>query len=225
MSRPLSRRTRAHRRTPAFALACVILAATGGCGPGLRVEPLVAIDGERIESDASHPYERGKRFLRDGRFGVAIQEFRAALAREPRSIMVLNGIGIAYDELGRFDLAERYYHRALALQPYSSETLNNIGYAALRRGLIGRARSFFERARAIAPDEGIVLANLDLLRQAGPGGVTPVPGAPIPTVEPGSETWVARLDTTTQLLVTRPDPELRVLAATYRVHPAYFSVP
>lgn len=209
------------RAGAAFLVGLALIA--GGCTMPFEIRPLVAIDGEPLEVDAADPYERGKRFLRERRLGLAIQEFRATLARQPNSVMALNGVAIAYDELGRFDLAERYYHRALALQPDSSETLNNLGYSALRRGHAGRARTFLERARGLTPEDAIVLANLELARQPE-AQAAPAVLADAAPAEPPYDTWVARLDQATQMLVTRPEPRLIALASTFNVHPSLFSL-
>jgi tetratricopeptide (TPR) repeat protein len=208
------------RRGSPFLAALVLIA--GACSAPFEIKPLVAIDGEPLEVAADQPYERAKDFLREGRLGLAIQEFRAALAQEPQSVMALNGLAIAYDELGRPDLAERYFHRALGLKPDSAETLNNIGYSALRRGQVGRARTAFEQARSLAPEDGIVLANLDLVDRPGiPGPATGSPGQEPPSA---FVSLVARIDPRTQVLFTRPDPQIMTLAAEHGVHPALFAV-
>lgn len=206
-------------RTASLPLLVALALAAAACTMPLEIRPLASIDGEPWQGAQADPYERAKHFLRDGRPGPAIQQFRAALAAQPGSIMALNGLAIAYDDLGRPDLAERYFHRALALRPDSAETLNNLGYSALRRGQVERARRAFEQARTLAPEDTVVLANLDLIqRSESPSSLT----AAADNHRHGLTGLVARIDPETQMLFTRPDPELEALALDHGVEPALF---
>ena len=162
------RRPRSALMACCAAAALLPLAAAGCAQQRVQVAPVVAVDGERLPAaeaaaTAADPYERGKAHLRDGRPGLALQAFRAALAARPDAVMALNGIGVAYDQLGRFDLAERYYHRALALNPDAAETHNNLGYSALRQGKATLARRHFARAHELSPGDAVVVAKLDRL--------------------------------------------------------------
>lgn len=78
-------------------------------------------------SDDAH-YQLGKSQLAAGQLGPAIDTFEGALARNPNSVPILNGLAIAFAKAGRSDLAEHYFSRALALDPQSSVTLNNVAY-------------------------------------------------------------------------------------------------
>lgn len=73
-------------------------------------------------------YQLGKSQLAAGQLGPAIDTFEGALARNPNSIPVLNGLAVAFAKAGRADLAEHYFSKALALDPQSRVTLNNIAY-------------------------------------------------------------------------------------------------
>lgn len=204
--------------------ALALLAAA--CSTPIDIKPLAMIDGEPVDFASADPYDRAKHFLREGHYGLAVQEFRAALAERPGSVMALNGLAIAYDWLGRPDLAERHFHRALAVRPDSVETLNNLGYSALRRGQVERARTAFERARSLAPEDIVVLANLSLLRQSGERAGATADWQPAAVDSRSASTaLVARVDLHTQMLLTNPDPQLRELALDHGVEPALFAVP
>jgi hypothetical protein len=99
-------------------------------------------------------FAAGKQHLRDGRYGLALETFKAALAREPGSIRVLNAIGASYDKLGRSDIAETYYKRALALDPASVQTLNNRGYSLMLQGRAEDALPYLARAAKSQDKDG-----------------------------------------------------------------------
>ncbi len=131
-------------------------------------------------------YERGKRELTAGHFGLAARHFLAALDRAPKSVAALNGLGAAFDRLGRFDLSARAYGRALAIDPDDVQTLNNMGYSFYLQGRYELALSYLRDASG-RPGAGALtqenhrLAAMALARAGGPP--TRSPGqAPAPAV-------------------------------------------
>jgi Flp pilus assembly protein TadD len=160
-----------------MALGLVLLGALAGCagpdGPAAAVRPVVVADGMRLEAATGGLYEQGKNHLEAGRYGLAVTALREALAREPRSVPVLNALAIAYGELGRDDLALRFFEQALAQDTATLQTANNVGYWALRRARLDLARRYLERAAALAPEDATVRANLALLAAREHGAAAP----------------------------------------------------
>ena len=111
-------------------------------------------------------YERGKQYLAQGRFGLAVLHFRAALAETPDSIAALNGIGVTFDRMGRFDLATRAYGRALVLDPHDGQTLNNLGYSYLLQGRYELAVAYLRRASVTLEADARILSNRRLAEHA-----------------------------------------------------------
>jgi hypothetical protein len=182
-------------RLLAAALGLASLTACGAGTSGPEVRPVTEIGGWRPEGGPDSSYERGKRHLQHGRYGLAIADFRAALAREGADTDILNGLAIAYAELGRDELSVRYFQRALELAPSSVATLNNIGFAALRRGRLELARLYLGRALGLSRGDQHVANNWAMLasveaiepdpeRRWEPAAPEPLPPARIQRVTP-----------------------------------------
>jgi tetratricopeptide (TPR) repeat protein len=116
------------------------------------------------------PYDDGKLHLAAGRYGLAIDRFGQALARDRGSVDALNGLAIAYARLGRLDVARAYFERALQLDAFSVLTLNNYGRALIEQGRLQDAAPFLQLAlnRASQAELTVVAANVDRIRRARP---------------------------------------------------------
>ena len=126
-------------------------------------------------------FEKGKENLSAGHLGLALEEFKRALAQDPRSAPVLNALAVTYDRLGRHDIAELYFDRALAIEPDYSVALNNVGFSMFKRGRYEEALIYFDqalKAEPLAPAKNLIKANMqaamDKLRLARQRGDTPV---------------------------------------------------
>ncbi len=169
----------------------------------------------KFSDNNNYPYAAGKARMTAGHYGLAVESFRKALAKEPGSVKALNGLAATYDLLGRFDLAERYYRQALNLDPKSVQSLNNLGYSYYLSGKYGRARSLFERAARIDGKNSVVVANLASLEKAeverqvaaaAKQGSKATGGKD--ETAPSQTAWIERSDRQVQTLVTKPDPAL-----------------
>lgn len=115
---------------------------------------------DRVWSSA---FESGKKSLASGYLGLALQQFKKALAQDPHSAPVLNAMAVTYDRLGRHDIAELYFDRALAIAPHYSVALNNVGYSMLTRGRYEEALIYFEQAikkESLARARQLIEANM-----------------------------------------------------------------
>ena len=108
----------------------------------------------------------GKKHFSQGRYGLAVKHFQSAVAREPGSIDVLNGLAASYDRIGRFDLAERYYRQALGLDKQSPLTLNNLGYSYYLRGKLDLAVGYMREAVAASDNDLVILNNQRIIETA-----------------------------------------------------------
>lgn len=105
--------------------------------------------------------------FREGRFGLAEQNFRKAVEVSPRDAEAWVGLAASYDRLRRFDLADRAYSQAVKLIGRNTIMLNNMGYSQLLRGDLNKARQHFLAAYEREPDNPIIRNNLELLNQSG----------------------------------------------------------
>ncbi len=106
---------------------------------------------------------RGKEHFSAGRYGLALTEFRSAVANSPMSIEALNALAATYDQIQRFDLADQFYQRALTHAPTSSQTLNNVGYSYMLRGKFDVASAYLREAKRVDAMNTTVTANLEIV--------------------------------------------------------------
>lgn len=119
-----------------------------------------------LGSDEYDELSLGKRFFRDGNYGLAERHFRRAAEAGPRDAEAWLGLAAAYDRLKRFDLADRAYAQLLRITGPTPEVLNNIGYSYMLRGDYKRAGQKLREAQAKDPDNPFVRTNLDLLEES-----------------------------------------------------------
>ena len=165
MRKSIARRS---RRRACVALTAALLA---GCSfPATlgskhsEVHGVVSLSGAEASHDYSALYQRGKARFTAGQFGLAANEFQAALVLKPDSVEILNALGATYDRLTRFDLADRYYKDALALDPKDPQTLNNLAYSLMLRGDPQHAIPLLNVAQNAAADP-MIAANLALAKR------------------------------------------------------------
>jgi Flp pilus assembly protein TadD len=118
---------------------------------------------ELLGSDPSDDLSIGKKYFRQGSYGIAEGHFRKAVERHPRDAEAWVGLAASYDRLRRFDLADRAYAQAIRILGPTPEILNNQGFSYLLRGDFRRARETLQAARAKDPDNPYIRNNLKLL--------------------------------------------------------------
>ena len=108
----------------------------------------------------------GKKYFRQGSFGLAERHFRKAVELHPRDAESWIGLAASYDRLKRFDLADRAYSQAIKLIGQTPEVMNNQGFSYMLRGEYRRARSMLLAAQAKDPANPFIAANLRLLDES-----------------------------------------------------------
>ena len=121
---------------------------------------------ELLGSDPNDDLAIGKKYYRQGSYGLAERHFRKAVELHPRDAESWVGLAAAYDQLRRFDLADRAYAQVIKLIGETTEVMNNLGYSYMLRSDYRRARATLLAARAKAPNDPHVSANLKMLDQA-----------------------------------------------------------
>jgi tetratricopeptide (TPR) repeat protein len=121
---------------------------------------------ELLGSDPNDDLSVGKKYYRQGSYGLAERHFRRAVELTPRDAEAWVGLAAAYDRLRRFDLADRAYAQAIKLIGETPEIMNNQGFSYILRSDYRRARAILLAAQAKAPDNPHIAANLLLLGKA-----------------------------------------------------------
>jgi len=121
---------------------------------------------ELLGSDPNDDLSIGKKYFRQGSYGLAERHFRKAVELHPRDLESWVGLAAAYDRLRRFDLADRAYQQAIRIAGPTPEILNNQGFSYMLRGDYRRARETLLVARAKDPASPYIANNLQLLEQS-----------------------------------------------------------
>ncbi len=121
---------------------------------------------ELLGNDPNDDVSIGKKYFRQGSYGLAEQRFRKAVELHPKDAEAWLGLAASYDRLKRFDLADRAYAQAIRLVGATPEIMNNQGFSYMLRGDYGRARSTLLAAQAKDPASPYIQNNLQMLEQA-----------------------------------------------------------
>jgi tetratricopeptide (TPR) repeat protein len=118
---------------------------------------------ELMGADPNDDLNIGKKYFRQGSYGLAERHFRKAVELHPRDAESWIGLAAAYDELKRFDLADRAYAQVIKIIGPTPEVMNNQGFSYMLRGDYRRARTTLLAAQAKDPKSPQIANNLRLL--------------------------------------------------------------
>jgi Flp pilus assembly protein TadD len=121
---------------------------------------------ELLGKDPNDDLSVGKKYYREGSYGMAERHFRKAVEQHPGDAESWIGLAAAYDRLRRFDLADRAYRQAIKIAGPRAEILNNQGFSYMLRGDYVRARKTLLAAKAKDPESPYIQNNLDLLNKS-----------------------------------------------------------
>jgi Flp pilus assembly protein TadD len=121
---------------------------------------------ELLGSDPNDEVSLGKKYFRQGSYGLAERSFRRAVELHPKQAEAWVGLAASYDRLKRFDLADRAYAQAIRLIGPTPEIMNNQGFSYMLRGDYARARTTLLAARSRDPANPYIQNNLQLLDEA-----------------------------------------------------------
>ncbi len=103
------------------------------------------------------PEMRGDIYMARRMYREAIDVYRAI---QPPNAVILNKIGIAYQQLGELDSAKKMYERAIKLNKKYPEAINNLGTVHYARKSFRRAISQYKKALELNPDSASIYSNL-----------------------------------------------------------------
>ena len=134
----------------------------GSSGAGASEVQALA-DPSGVTGPGSNVLEAAKSQYRERNFGLAEQQFRAIVEKEPGNAEAWLGLAASYDQLRRFELADRAYEQVGKLAGTSAVLHNNRGYSYLLRGNRERARSEFAAARRLDPNNAFIQNNMSAM--------------------------------------------------------------
>jgi tetratricopeptide (TPR) repeat protein len=99
---------------------------------------------------AISPETRGNVYMARKMYREAIEAFRQGPPKDP---VLLNKIGIAYQQMMQLENARKSYEQSVRLKPDYVEALNNLGTVYYARKSYRRAMSWYQRALKLAPQD------------------------------------------------------------------------
>jgi Flp pilus assembly protein TadD len=152
--------TPAEPQASAKAVDTETVGSTGKPGESAKVTP------QLVGADPNDDLSIGKKYFRQGAYGIAERHFRKSVELHPRDVESWIGLAAAYDRLRRFDLADRAYAQAIRIVGMTPEILNNQGFSYMLRGDYKRARATLVAARAKDPENPYIANNLRMLQES-----------------------------------------------------------
>src|SRR5262245_34397368 len=152
-----------------IARACVIgLLVSGGLTACSSVSSDLTIDRPAESTifgslPAEKPLEMGKKYYRNGDFGLAEQSFRKAVEEDKNNAEAWLGLAASYDRLRRFDQASRAYEVLIKLAGRTPVVLNNLGYHYILQGEYAKAQQALLEAKRSDPGNKFIRNNIDLI--------------------------------------------------------------
>jgi len=133
-----------------------------GIAPPVSQQPATT----EAERQAKAHTELGTAYLAAGRFAVALEEARIALAADGRYAPAYNLLALVHMELRERNLAEENFRKALALAPNDPEINNNYGWFLCQNGRERESFAHFQRAarNPLYPSPARALANEGVCR-------------------------------------------------------------
>lgn len=93
-------------------------------------------------------------------YELAINSYEDILKTEPKNAVVLNKIGIAYQQLDNGDQAEHYYRKSMSADKHFSTPINNLGTLEYGRQHYGKAIKLYLKAASLKVNVAPIFSNL-----------------------------------------------------------------
>lgn len=86
------------------------------------------------QSDGEASFNQGLTHMREGRPGMALEDFKRAVKQDGKNAYFYKGLGVCYLQLGRAGDAASALRKALQINPYYVDARNDLGTALIMSG-------------------------------------------------------------------------------------------
>ena len=93
-------------------------------------------------------------------FVQAVDAYGKVLAEHPNDALVLNKVGVAYQQLGDLHRSSRYYKKAMKADKNFASPINNLGSVEYEKKHYGKAISLYKKAAVLKIDLSVIYSNL-----------------------------------------------------------------
>lgn len=105
-----------------------------------------------VTADAVTFNVSGDNFFNQGKFILAMEEYKKGLMIDPQNVNILNSLAVCHGELGNLKEAEDTFLKVLKLEPENFMACFNLGCLLIRSGEIAKAQETLENAVHLNPD-------------------------------------------------------------------------
>lgn len=103
---------------------------------------------------------RGDVLMARKEFAQAVVAYEQIIADTPKDAIVLNKIGVAYQELGDLNRSARFYKKAMKADKNFASPINNLGTIEYEKKRYGRAITLYNKAANLEIDLSTIYSNL-----------------------------------------------------------------
>jgi tetratricopeptide (TPR) repeat protein len=103
---------------------------------------------------------RGDVMMARKEFAQAVTAYEQIIVAEPKNALILNKIGVAYQELGDLNRSSRFYKKAMKADKSFASPINNLGTVEYEKKHYGRAISLYTKASTLKIDLSTIYSNL-----------------------------------------------------------------
>src|SRR5262249_24312343 len=93
-------------------------------------------------------------------FSAAIAAYEKALVEAPTDAVVINKVGVAYQQLGDLNRSGRYYKKAMKADKNFASPINNLGTVEYEKKHYGKAINLYRKAVTLKVDLSTIYSNL-----------------------------------------------------------------
>jgi tetratricopeptide (TPR) repeat protein len=93
-------------------------------------------------------------------FAQAVDAYQQVLADNPKNAVLLNKVGVAYEQLGDLHRSARYYKVAMKADKNFASPINNLGSVEYEKNHYGKAIALYKRAAVLKIDLSVIYSNL-----------------------------------------------------------------
>jgi len=154
-------------------LVCVYLALTifSGCAEtnspvetnNARHRGTQELQTGNVTVHACTHYAAGFLHERQGRADAAIEQYTAAIEKDPNFVKAYNRLSIVYERRGQTSQAESWLKKALTIAPNEACLHNNLALHYIRRGEYNQAEAELRKARTLDPNAAQATMNLGIV--------------------------------------------------------------
>ena len=113
-----------------------------------------------MENDAKYYYNKATNYNDEGKYSLAIDNFKKALSMDPNSFEIIFNLGIAYINKKEFDLAIESFENVLKFSPDEPAAYSNMALAYSKKHDFDSAIKYYKKVLELEPEDTSAFKDL-----------------------------------------------------------------